>query len=98
MKTGVQLIAEERMRQQVQFSIGEGRTREDDADHTHGELALAARCYATPGLKADSTPSMTEWPWGEQWWKPKDDPIRNLVRAGALIAAEIDRLQAIEKP
>jgi hypothetical protein len=35
------------------------------------------------------------WPpsWSYNWWKPSDDPIRNLVKAGALIAAEIDRLQ-----
>jgi len=33
------------------------------------------------------------WPWEASWWKPSDDPIRNLAKAGALIAAEIDRLQ-----
>ena len=33
------------------------------------------------------------WPWDLAAWKPSDDPTRNLVRAGALIAAEIDRLQ-----
>ncbi len=33
-----------------------------------------------------------EWPWPEPW-APSNDPIRNLVQAGALIAAEIDRLQ-----
>jgi hypothetical protein len=33
------------------------------------------------------------WPWDPSWWKPSPDPIRNLVKAGALIAAEIDRLQ-----
>jgi hypothetical protein len=33
------------------------------------------------------------WPWDQEWWKPSDDPIRNLAKAGALIAAEIDRLQ-----
>jgi hypothetical protein len=33
------------------------------------------------------------WPWDMKWWKPSDDPIKNLVKAGALIAAEIDRLQ-----
>ena len=32
------------------------------------------------------------WPWDESWWKPSNDSIRNLVKAGALIAAEIDRL------
>lgn len=33
-----------------------------------------------------------EWPWDVSWWKPSADPERNLVKAGALIAAEIDRL------
>ena len=46
------------------------------------------------------------WPWEDQWFKPAqfdlDDrtplvfrrkAIKNLVRAGALIAAEIDRLE-----
>jgi hypothetical protein len=33
------------------------------------------------------------WPWGTSWFKPSGDDIRDLVKAGALIAAEIDRLQ-----
>ena len=33
-----------------------------------------------------------EWPWDSEWWKPSSNPVKNLVRAGALIAAEIDRL------
>lgn len=39
-----------------------------------------------------------QWPasWHASWWKPKDR-IRDLVRAGALIAAEIDRLQRAKK-
>lgn len=36
------------------------------------------------------------WPWDAKWWKPSDDPIKNLVKSGALIAAEIDRLQNIK--
>ena len=32
------------------------------------------------------------WPWAQDFWKPKDQ-LRNLVMAGALIAAAIDRLQ-----
>jgi hypothetical protein len=31
------------------------------------------------------------WPWDRKWWKPKDRR-RDLVRAGALILAEIERL------
>lgn len=30
------------------------------------------------------------WPWDWKWWKPKT-PIRDLEKAGALIAAEIER-------
>lgn len=34
------------------------------------------------------------WPWEAEWWKPEpENRIRELVKAGALIAAEIDRLQ-----
>ena len=46
------------------------------------------------------------WPWGWEWWKPAktnsggvinsiEDRVRELTKAGALIAAEIDRLQRI---
>lgn len=31
------------------------------------------------------------WAWHSRWWKPKDRRC-NLVRAGALIVAEIERL------
>ena len=35
------------------------------------------------------------WPWDPEWYKPcPDDRIRELVKAGALIAGEIDRLRA----
>jgi hypothetical protein len=44
MKTGIELIAEERKRQ---IEV-EGWTAEHDDEHTDGELALAAVCYATP--------------------------------------------------
>jgi hypothetical protein len=34
------------------------------------------------------------WPWAKEWWKPTpDDRIKELVKAGALIVAEIERLQ-----
>lgn len=40
------------------------------------------------------------WPWEPGWWKPGKgnsyaDRVRELVKAGALIAAEIDRLQMV---
>jgi hypothetical protein len=61
----------------------EGWTAKHDDEHDGGELARAAACYAS-GHPA-------RWPWPLAWWKPKDKR-RNLVKAGALIIAEIERL------
>lgn len=91
--SGVDLIRFERQRQINK----EGWTPEHDAQHTDRSLAYAAACYATHshGVGFNSVPVV--WPWECESWKPSDDPIRNLVKAGALIAAEIDRLQAAKK-
>jgi hypothetical protein len=63
-------------------------TPEHDDEHTDGVLALAASCYAT----ADTgSPLPKVWPWDPADWKPKGKR-RNLVRAGALILAEIERI------
>lgn len=85
-KTGVDLITEERARQVSE----EGWTPAHDDEHVEDELAMAALCYAYPSAYTGGVPIM--WPWDKKWWKPKGRVI-DLVRAGALIAAEIDRLQ-----
>lgn len=92
--TGVELIAAERQRQ---IDV-EGFTLEHDATHSHHEISDAACCYAHNGGSPDSDDVEDLWPWAPQWWKPSTDPVRNLVKAGALIAAEIDRQQAKGKP
>lgn len=84
---GVMLVARERMRQ-VQ---GEGWTPEHDDIHSDGELAEAAVCYALPTPPGDGA-SPELWPWDESWWKPGGGRVRQLVKAGALICAEIDRV------
>lgn len=95
---GVALIAAERKRQVE----SEGWTPEHDDVHEMGELPAAAMCYAAECVEEDIVQVADEyfasdwWPWDASWWKPSDDPIRNLVKAGALIAAEIDRLQRKE--
>jgi len=92
MKTGVELIAAERERQQAV----EGCTPEHDDGYAGQEMALAAVCYALPPYSSRRTAC---WPWAANWWKPTpDDRIRELVKAGALIAAEIDRLSRKESP
>lgn len=87
----------------------EGWTPEHDDEHEHGDMALAAACYAAQGdpepqraysLDVDEAGNPTppeppqSWPWSADWWKPKDHR-RNLVRAGALILAEIERLDRL---
>lgn len=89
MKTGIELIADERAAQVAR----EGWTTEHDDEHDEGEMAHAAAAYC---MTADSTRAGRDngevwWPWHKKWFKPKG-PVRDLVRAGALIAAEIDRL------
>lgn len=75
----------------------EGFTGGHDDDHEAGELVLAAYGYLTEHDAFGGEPCGDDppeaWPWGPKWWKPSPDPVRNLVKAGALIAAEIDRLQ-----
>lgn len=96
MKTGIELIAEERQRQ---IEV-EGWTPEHDAEHTDNSIAKAAACYATPADKRNMGnwpegvfPAL--WPWDLKWWKPTpDNRVKELIKAGALIAAEIDRLQS----
>ena len=85
-------IKAERLRQMHQ----EGWSEQHDDQHTNGEMAQAAGCYALhAGLPepAQVRPGYApqDWPWEAKWWKPKDRR-RDLVRAGALIVAEIERL------
>lgn len=68
-------------------------------DCSAGALASAAGCYAIhAGLtEKERKYPLTQryaphaWPWHRDWWKPKT-PRQDLVRAGALIVAEIERL------
>jgi hypothetical protein len=92
---GVEMIAQER-RRQVDV---EGWTPEHDRQHYCGELPIAAACYASLASAQArwSSPLLVYelpkfWPWALKWWKPSTDPLRNLAKAGALIAAEIDRI------
>lgn len=94
-KTGIDYISAERERQVNE----EGYTIDGDMGYMFGELGMAAASYAIqehrralpmskPGLNED-VPGI--WPWDDRHWKPTpDDRIRELSKAGALIAAAID--------
>lgn len=89
----VHSVIEERMRQR---SV-EGWSPEHDDLHVNGEIAAAGACYALHGAGWTHkliAPITTLWPWALSWWKPKDRR-RDLVRAGALIIAEIERLDRL---
>lgn len=97
-KSVVEEIATERRRQTEKEGWS---TEHDDLEHSDGELGRAAAAYALSGMKiyriqlwlARIMPSVIEaiWPWEPYSWKPKGRR-RNLVRAAALIVAEIERL------
>ena len=104
--TGIELITVERERQ---VSV-EDWTPEHDAEHAGGEMIKAAVAYADCNLimmrrhesfvvkdvRADLTIYQDPWPWGSEWDKRrKHDSIKRLTISGALIAAEIDRLQRL---
>ena len=71
----------------------EGWSFDHDDEHDCNELADAAACYA---LGAPSQIINQLWPWASMWWKPTDRR-RNLVKAGALIIAEIERLDRVSE-
>jgi hypothetical protein len=75
---------------QRQVSV-EGWTPEHDDKYQKKELRSAALCYmrAEDITKPGVAPGA--WPWPANWWKPTTDR-HNLVKAGALILAEIDRI------
>lgn len=85
--SGAELIAAERQRQ---IDV-EGWTPGHDAGHSEDQLAIAAACYAMPEDTRMDFGLEEWWPWAHSWWEP-GDRVRELVKAGALIAAEIDRL------
>lgn len=66
----------------------EGMTTAGDDGYHAAELPRAAAAYILNGSN-DEAPCI--WPWAKAWWKPRD-ARSNYVRAGALILAEIERL------
>ena len=98
MRKGTDMIAAERERQITE----EGWTAGHDSNHIDCELLQAACSYGLDVLARENAGNMygsnyqdmsdSCWPWSDASFKPTPkDTIRQLVKAGALIAAEIDR-------
>lgn len=81
----------------------EGWTAEHDDAHSNGEIAGAAATYAVlrsqvGGIDQPGSGFLASlWPWDGSWFKPSS-PRRDLVKAGALILAEIERLDRANTP
>lgn len=77
----------------------EGWSAEDDDEHYSGQLANAAACYALSagGWGASTNVITRHWPWNWSWWKPTT-PRRDLIKAAALIVAEIERMDRKTQP
>lgn len=103
MSLGIVLIEAERRRQ----IEAEGYTPEHDAGHGGGEFVSAAFAYGQARdvlvrprqpsrLACNEPPTFPYWPWAKSDFKPArfdhGGAVRDLVKCGALIAAEIDRL------
>lgn len=90
MKTGIELISQEREEQIVKHNY----SIQEDVEYNDGQqLPTAAMLLIEGGMKAEAIcPSE----WGkEKWIKMVNKSYKDrLVIAGALIAAEIDRLQS----
>ena len=96
--------ADDVIAERVRQTSVEGWTPEHDDQHADGSLAWAAVSYAMPephrfggcywrmGREYGPIPPVS-WPdsWHVRWWKPKDRR-RDLVRAAALLIAELERL------
>jgi hypothetical protein len=112
MKTGIELIAEERDRQ-----VKKGYDAEHDEDESAMQLSCAAAMFIAEATnknwkdhthyddlgncarfqlrQMDTRKWKEQWPWSDHDGRSNSDEKTCLIKAGALIAAEIDRLQNI---
>jgi hypothetical protein len=89
LRAAVSDIAAERQRQ----VDAEGWSADRDDGYADAELAKSAAAYTLSacGFSPDAAREMWPRSWSAHWWKPTT-ARRDLVKAGALIVAEIERL------
>lgn len=101
-KAVLEMIERERLRQVTEEGYDSAHDDECYA-HSDGEIAQAAAAYALGGGRVeniDASRVIDIWPtsWGAEEDTIKRKPrVRQLVIAGALIVAEIERLQRITR-
>jgi hypothetical protein len=74
----------------------EGFDAARDDGYTERQLWAAGVCYFERAtLEVPAYPAPKGWPWAKRWWKP-GTAERDLIRAGALMLAEIDRMRRLK--
>ncbi|MCH6940681.1 hypothetical protein BEC63_19655 [Escherichia coli] len=86
LSNAVQSVIAERQRHQS----AEGWTPEHDDQYSKSQLLWASSCYVLNAIHPFNRIPF-DWPWTPEWWKPTN-PRRDMVKAGALILAEIERI------
>jgi len=78
----------------------EGFTPARDDEYNNNELASAAACYAICNSECELFDLTFDgdmlWPWQMKWWKPTTYR-QNLVKAAALLIAEIEQVDRMNK-
>ena len=85
---GLELIKEERLKQLIKYRYNAVH----DSTHINKELALAALAYLYAAIFNDDSSALAYWPFEREFWH-NEGYVENLKKAGALIAAELDRIQ-----
>lgn len=90
---GVSKAAQDVLAERQRQLRSEGYSPEMDDLYQLDELSMAAACYAAYGDHTSKLPPLLPggWPWARETFRPRDRRS-NLVRAGALILAELERL------
>ena len=82
---GIELIEKERNKQIEKY----GYTPEHDSAYKNKELMFGALAYLTAALYG-SFVGVEEWPWDVEYFH-STSPNEDLAKAGAFIAAELER-------
>ena len=83
--TGIDLVKEEREKQINKH----GYTTVHDRHHPNKAVLYGALAYLNSAIYSP-TVGIEDWPFKEESFKPEGD-IKNLVKAAAMIIAEIDK-------
>ena len=86
MKTGLEQITEERVKQIGKY----GYTSFHDAGYKNKELLFGALAYLNAAIYGEAV-GKEDWPFEQIYWH-YEGYVECLKKAGAFIAAELDRL------